>query len=25
MCALIDVEELISMLNKGLGSNDQTP
>lgn len=25
MCALVDVEELISMLNKGLGSNDQTP
>ena len=25
MCVLIDVEELISMLNKGLGSNDQTP
>ena len=25
MCALIDVEELISMLSKGLGSNDQTP
>ncbi len=25
MCALIDVNELISMLNKGLGSNDQTP
>jgi len=25
MCALIDVDELISMLNKGLGSNDQTP
>ncbi|WP_334018890.1 chemotaxis protein CheW [Alteromonas sp. S015] len=25
MCALIDVEELIFMLNKGLGSNDQTP
>ncbi|GFD96878.1 chemotaxis protein CheW [Alteromonas sp. KUL156] len=25
MCALIDVEELISMLNKGLSSNDQTP
>ncbi|GEA06065.1 hypothetical protein KUL42_08260 [Alteromonas sp. KUL42] len=25
MCALIDVEELISMLNRGLGSNDQTP
>ena len=25
MCALIDVEELIYMLNKGLGSNDQTP
>lgn len=25
MCALIDVEELISMLNKGLGSNEQTP
>ena len=25
MCALIDVSELISMLNKGLGSNDQTP
>ena len=25
MCALIDVSELIIMLNKGLGSNDQTP
>ncbi|MDO6568411.1 chemotaxis protein CheW [Alteromonas sp. 1_MG-2023] len=25
MCAIINVEELISMLNKGLGSNDQTP
>lgn len=25
MCALIDVYQLISMLNNGLGSNDQTP
>ncbi|RDV25091.1 chemotaxis protein CheW [Alteromonas aestuariivivens] len=25
MCALIDVEQLISMLNNGLGSNDQMP
>lgn len=25
MCALVDVHQLISMLNNGLGSNDQTP